>query len=491
MLNYDFSDPTEDLINEALRVIQSDYDEVLGVADNYLHGRFADPYSPKGLTGEQRAMMRKAKLNWCEIPVEAATQVLLVDGFRPGEQQVAGPDGILEENPPEWDLWQRSNLDAKQSMVHRSAVAYGQAFVVSELDDLERGRAKARVLSALRTVCLYEDVLSDDNALLALSVMRWPGERSLSGEYRPGRAVAWDRYKRYDIQLGSTGPWIVEESLHGGNGHCPVTRFVAKMDDEGRVVGSVLPLKNWQDIYNQMVFNLLIDQSHSAHRILWATGLQPQEVVDADGRPGLLSEGKTLYQRISAGPGDFLVNDDPNGKFGALAGGDMSGYISSLDMAVKAFSAMSQTPPNFLLGQMANLSADALNAAEKSFRNKIGLYRSQFGEAWERVLRIGMILEGREPRERWEHNEVLWRDIGSSALSQVADALSKLRDIEVPAKGLWEMVPGVSPAQLARWRDLDADDRLGTDLSGSVRDYEEMSKDGNPFSAQGAEVTGG
>ena len=104
MLNYDFSDPTEDLINEGLRVIQSDYDEVLGVADDYLHGRFADPYSPKGLTGEQRAMMRKAKLNWCEIPVEAATQVLLVDGFRPGEQQVAGPDGILEEEPPEWDL---------------------------------------------------------------------------------------------------------------------------------------------------------------------------------------------------------------------------------------------------------------------------------------------------------------------------------------------------------------------------------------------------
>ena len=123
---------------------------------------------------------------------------------------------------------------------------------------------------------------------------------------------------------------------------------------------------------------------------------------------------------------------------------------------------------------MANLSADALNAAEKSFRRKVELYRTQFGESWERTLRVGMVLEGRAERDQWEHNEVLWRDLESAALSQTADALSKLREIGVPSRGLWEMVPGVSPVQLDRWDELATSERLGSDFGAAVRGFGAM-----------------
>ena len=147
-----------------------------------------------------------------------------------------------------------------------------------------------------------------------------------------------------------------------------------------------------------------------------------------------------------------------------------------MDALIKDFSAISQTPPNFLLGQMANLSADALNAAEKSFRRKVELYRTQFGEAWERTLRLGMVLEGRPERSQWEHNEVLWRDLESAAMSQTADALSKLREIGVPSRGLWEMVPGVSPVQLDRWDELSRDERLGADFNEAIQGFTSMGR---------------
>jgi hypothetical protein len=146
-------------------------------------------------------------------------------------------------------------------------------------------------------------------------------------------------------------------------------------------------------------------------------------------------------------------------------------------MLIKDFSALTQTPPNFLLGQMANLSADALNAAEKSFRRKVGEYQRLFGEAWERVLRIGMILEGRSERDDAEHSEILWRDFENAALSQTADALAKLSDgtgVGIPKRGLWEMVPGVTPLQIAKWNRLaDQQDSLNS-LGQNLDDYADM-----------------
>ena len=470
----DSGDSLESLIAEGLRIVRADWDSSLSVADNYLHGRFDLPYSPKGMSPEHKAMMRRARQNWCEIPVNAAVQALAVDGFRSGDQRLT--DERSSESP-EWDLWQRSNLDAKQAQVHRSAVAYGQAFTVVERG--EDGRAYVRVLSALRTVCLFEDALSDDNAVLALSVMRWPG-RGPDGGLKSGHALAWDRAYRYDVELPADGsePRVGEGFPHGGVGHCPVTRFVSQMDDEGRVQGAVLPLKNWQDTFNQVLFNLLVEQSHGAHRVLWATGLEPEMAVDENGLPIVGEDGVPVRRPIAAGPGDFLVNSSPEGRFGSLPVGDQEGYIRAMDALIKDFSAISQTPPNFLLGQMANLSADALNAAEKSFRRKVELYRTQFGEAWERTLRLGMVLEGRPERSQWEHNEVLWRDLESAAMSQTADALSKLREIGVPSRGLWEMVPGVSPVQLDRWDELSRDERLGADFNEAIQGFTSMGRSG-------------
>jgi hypothetical protein len=470
-------DSLEFLVSDALDIIQRDYRSNLREVDRYLRGDMRSPYSPKGMTAETKAMMRRAKQNWCEIPVNAATQALAADGYRPGRNDDAdsGRESVDLTRTPEWSMWQRSNLDAKQSSVHRAAIAYGQQFVLSELG--EDGVAYAKMLSPLFTTALFEDPLADDNAVLALTVLRWSGRRG--GKDRSGRAVAWDRYNRYEVVLPVGGAPVIREAVpHGGAGHCPVTRFVSSMDAEGRVVGSVRPIIPWQDTFNQMLFNLLIAQSDGAHRLLYGTGLKPDIVIDSDGNP-VLDEDTGLPQvvPIDSGPGGFLGAEDPQAKFGAIQGEDLKGYIDSLDMLIKDFSALTQTPPNFLLGQMANLSADALNAAEKSFRRKVGEYQRLFGEAWERVLRIGMILEGRSERDDAEHSEILWRDFENAALSQTADALAKLSDgtgVGIPKRGLWEMVPGVTPLQIAKWNRLaDQQDSLNS-LGQNLDDYADM-----------------
>ncbi|WP_165218193.1 phage portal protein [Schaalia sp. ZJ1691] len=470
-------DPVDDLVEECLSQIRIDYESSLGKVDEYLRGVFDDPYSPEGMSVEAKATMDRARQNWCEIPVKAAVQALAVDGFRGGDQRLGGElagresSGEGASDSPEWAVWQRSNLDSRQSMVHRSAVAYGQGFVVSMLGD--DGKSYVRPLSATRTVMLFEDVLSDDNAVFALSVMRWPGV-SPAGKPRDGLAYGWDREYRYVIRLPHSGKeeFVVDSvQPHGGRGHCPVTRFVAQMDDNGKVSGSVAEMIPWQDSFNQVLFNLLVAQMKDAHRILWGTGLELTQRMGEDGSPKFKENGEPDYVPVKAGPGDFIVNTSPDGKFGEIPGGSQSGYIESLDMLVKHFSALTQTPPNFLLGQMANLSAEALYAAEKSFQRKVDDYKRQFGEAWERALRISRIQEGYDERPHWESNEVLWKDLEHGALSQTADALFKLREIGVPTRGLWQMIPGVSPVQLDEWQRLLEQSQLGEDLPGALAEF--------------------
>ena len=471
-----------ELAEECYSIITRDRTEVLDKVDRYLHGNFDDPYSAKNMEPEHQSLMRKAKQPWCAIPVKAANQALQVDGFRPGD--VEGVAEALTEIP-EWDFWQRCGLDAKQGIVHSAAIAYGHSFVsVANGPD---GGAVAQILNPLNTTALYDDPVSDDNPVFVLTVIR-PEKETPKGKRIAGRAVGWDRYNRYEFSMESGDFRHVSSVPHGGNGLCPVTRFVSDMDATGRAMGAVEPIIPWQDSFNQALFNMLLDQTFNAQRVLWATGVTPPYQKDADGNVMTDKQGNPLYAPFKINAGDIIGDMNPDAKFGQLSGSDQSGFVSTLDMLIKDFGALSQTPPDFFLGQMANLSAEALEASERTFRRRVDLYARNFGEAWERVIRIAMLLEGREPRNGWERNEVLWRDLDRRALSKVADGLAKIAvDLDVPKRALWSLIPGVSPTQLDQWYEMYQEEREDDLLNGALRSYNEYFAD-NGSSRSGGEL---
>lgn len=439
----------EEAAVELLGQIRFDCDERLDRIARYRRGKFRKPYAPKGLTAEDKDAMRRARQPWCNIPGKAVAQTLAVEGWRPADADGEG-DALTES--PEWRMWQRSKMDAKQAVVHRAGADYGQAFVLSELRD---GEAHVRVLSAHYTSMLFEDVLSDSNALWALTVLSYPSQ-SRSGRAVPGRAVLWDRYKRYEVALdfvsGVHGVSVVSESVHGGNGHNPVTRFAASLDDDGRVEGEIEPLIDWQDSFSQALFNLLTVQKDSAFRTVYGTGLRDSFVMDELGRPVLDDDGMPMQVPVRMAPNTLLKASDPGSRFGVLEGSDQSGYISTLRMLLEQFAGLSQTPPSFLLGTMVNVGAEAMESAEKSFRRKLSLYQRMYGEAWERVLRVGMILEGQVETALMEHGEVVWTDFDHYNLVGQAQALGTFaRELQVPPQGLWPLIPGVSAGMLDEW----------------------------------------
>jgi hypothetical protein len=153
-----------------------------------------------------------------------------------------------------------------------------------------------------------------------------------------------------------------------------------------------------------------------------------------------------------------------------LAETPLGGFIDSIDMSIRHLSAISQTPPHHLLGQIANLSAEALLAAETALSRKIEEFRKSFGESWERVFRVAAELDGNTESAEDFSGEVLWRDMEMKSLAQSADGLGKLADsLGIPKRGLWSRVPNVTATEISEWEQIREDDDAELQLAQAIR----------------------
>lgn len=455
------------LAKQLLQILYTDSARLERI-DDYLHGTHDDPYMPVNADSEYRLIAKRAVSNWMPLLVGTPAQALYVDGFRRGSDKSAG-DTL---GSAEWKHWQSSRLDSRQLAVHRGALTYGHSFTLTEKS---RGKVLTKGLSALRTAALFEDPANDDTPFAALTITRFPRDGA------KGQARLWDSKREYRVSFKSLsdqdGVLVTAGSLHGAS-ECPVTRFAASVDLDGRTVGVVEPMMPLQDRINQTVFDLLIAQTYGSFKVRYATGMAPPVQRDEDGNVALDEAGQPIPLPINANAKRFLFAEDPDVKYGSLDETPLGGYIDSIDMSIRHLAAVSQTPPHHLLGQIANLSAEALLAAETALQRKIEEFRHGFGESWERVFRLAAELMGESSSADDFHGEVIWRDMESKSMAQAADALGKLKEqLGIPAQGLWSRVPGVTQNEIEQWEKLaeeaDPEGQLATALSratGSLQD---------------------
>lgn len=458
------------LAKELLAILDRDEHRLQRI-DNFIRGRHDDPYMPPQADDEYKLLAKRAVSNWMPLLIGTPAQALYVDGFRPGTSSSGLPQASSSTSPA-WSHWQRSRMDARQAAVYRGALGFGHSFVLTE--KTKKG-VVSKGLSAKKTAALYEDPANDDDPYAALTITVFP-----KGE-KPGKARMFDARYEYAVSFASISDLdsvrVGGRKLHGST-ECPVTRFAAQVDLEGRTVGVVEPMIPLQNRINQTIFDLLVAQTYTSHEVRYATGMAPplqMELLDeagqvttdpalaVDTRPKLDAAGNPMPAPVNHNARRFLFAEDPDVKFGSLPAGPITPLIESVDMSIRHLAAISQTPPHHLLGQIANLSAEALLAAETALSRKITEFQSLFGEAWERVFRIAAEMEGDTAGNEDYAGEVQWRDMESRSLAQAADALGKLADqLGIPKRGLWKRVPGVTQTEYEDWEQMaEEDDSVG------------------------------
>jgi hypothetical protein len=389
-----------------------------------------------------RTFLQESGANWCELIVNAVAERLSVVGFRFADSG---------DSDAAWEIWQANSLDADAELVQTDALVQGSSYMLVQADDDNPTGVCITPESAMQATVLYE-----------------PGSRR--------KRIAG--YKRYPVAPWQTVEGYAGASLFGATGGevevlitpeavvtwQPGSAPTVEQNRAGFVgLVEVVPQPRtlWlprselhsavsiQDRIHTTIFNRLVATDYGAFRQIWATGIKiAREVIKSEDG----TETFRVARPFDVGANRLLANEAPDGRFGAFPESTLGGYLSSVEQDVQHLAAITQTPPHYLLGQMINIAADAIKAAESGLVAKCRRRSRHIGVAYEDVMRCAFTLTGRAGATDVSA-EVIWADMETRSLGQLVDALVKMATLGVPREVLWQKW-GATPQEIDQWNEL-------------------------------------
>lgn len=430
--------------------------------NNYMRGRHAPPYVPtKGATQEYRWIRERSVRNFLPLVLSVISQNLHVDGYRRSGQTTAEAASTDTPPDPAWEAFRANRMISRQHGVHRSVSKHGAAYVTVLPGTLAVGQEQKKVpviipSSAGRMSALYADSINDEWPQLAVEVV------PLNDPSQPGTNIRlmvtlYDERSRYILMGTPSGgrnamPLAVADSsdpyLDGkapvadhGLGVCPVVRFLHEDDLDGETcIGEIEPLMVIQDQINFSTFNGMMASQYASFRQRWVTGIASEDEQGRSAEP------------FRPGIDRMFASDDPSTKFGEFDATPLQPYLDDREAGIRHMSTISQVPPYHLLGQIANLSAEALAAARDGLDRKIEEQQSMLTDSWRNVFRLAS--RASSDMDGWDdlNGTVKWRDTSARAFAATIDALGKAAQmLGVPVEELWTRIPGATADDVASW----------------------------------------
>jgi hypothetical protein len=382
------------------------------------------PHKPKSATPEYKELAGRAQAPWGGLIVTSVAQTLFVEGYR-------RPDAPGDSSG--WRLWQANGLDGGQVAIHRAGLTYGLAYGLSlpGKDPLTgEPMPRMRGVSPRDMVALYEDPADDKWPRITMRIRRVKGGWKIT---------VYDDTFEHHLTLDAFGasPVYVAEKVHN-TGVCPVVRYANRLDLEGRSCGEVEPFIPLLGRIDQTVFDRLVVQRFASWIVRTIAGMDLDKLSEESG-----ASIANLLLRLQAQ--DILVAPDPDSKFGSLPATPLDGFIKGEERDLTDLAAVSQTPAFELLGQMANMSAEALAAAKSSQTAKGQEVQHTFGESHEQFIRLAEHQLGNTEGASDFMAQVRWADTSIRSLAQAVDALGKMATmLGFPPELLWAKVPGIT-----------------------------------------------
>lgn len=442
----------------------------LDVLRRYATGQQALPLVvPRDAPAEVRELARTARINLIAIVINSLVQSLYVDNIRivdsptgaesrpPGTDLVPAGGTLPPDDDPDaalapvWKAWQANRMDRGQAGLYRAVFQYGWAFATATPGE---PTPVIRTLSPRRMHALY-DPDDPDYPVMALEWLK-------GGRGNRYRLYALDDagdvgvytlgYNAAEKRFGMlSDPQMIKEI-----DYVPVIKYVPfedlDSDDEPepiRAVGSaqntttavmtageVAPLMTLQDQTDISSFALKSAEWYSAFRQRYVKGWTP--------------ENRTMKMKAAASQLWTFEEHPDDIELGEFSQTDLTGFLASREAVLKYAATLSETPVHELIGELVNLSAEALAAAESGRDRKIELAKTSLGESHEQLAQTIGDLSGIDVPE---DIETVWRDTSARAFGAVIDGLGKVAQmLNVPPEMLWDRIPGVTRQDVERWR---------------------------------------
>lgn len=422
--------------------------------DRWARWDHEDPARPQSAkaTPEYKELIARAQAPWGHLIVSSKAQTLYIEGYR-------RPDANDDVAP--WLIWQANGMDGRQVAVNRDAIKFGYAYgtaLPGKNPMTGASMPTLRGVSPRDMIAVYDDPAFDEWPVYALQV------RPHKGGYR---LKLYDAEVAYNLTVDQVGdkPNLGATEVHG-IAVPPVVRFAPRLDLEGRCPGEIEPIIPLLGKIDQTSFDRLVVQRFAAWIVRTIAGMDPSASAEANG-----TSVAEIVAKLKIG--DFLMSPDKDTRFGSIEATSMDGFLAAKDSDIRDLASLTQSPVHEVLGQLANLSADALAAARASQTADSDEIKHVMGESYEQWLRLGAHIAGDEEAAADFTAQVRWKDTTIRSLAQAADALGKMASqLGVPLEMLWERIPGFTDFDVERAKSLvlrdDEMSRALVDLAGAA-----------------------
>ncbi|MER7208545.1 phage portal protein [Streptosporangium sp. NPDC000239] len=368
--------------------------------------------------------------NFCPLIVDSISERLRIQGFRMGPDEPADKDAT--------EIWQYNSLDAESNAGHIDALMGGLSHLVVWGDEDDMPLISPE--SAEEVVVQYEPGSRRKRAAAL---------KQYTDDWGTEHATLWLPDGVYTSELLTRGDgrvWSEPGYEKNPLGKVPVVPLVNRTRLKLTPFSELAAIIPVQDAINKVAADALVASEFAAfpQRVLAGIEQPPDDASDEELATARQEMIRAYIDRI-------LTLDSPDAKWGQFEAADLSNYVTLIDMLVQHMASQSRVPFHyFLLNGGQAPSGESITAAEAGLVAKARERMLHFGESWEEALRLAFEVKGDMSRAKAYSAEVIWDDPEYRSKAQLADALLKMKELDVPTKQLQEEY-GYTPTQIIRF----------------------------------------
>lgn len=366
--------------------------------------------------------------NWCAVICDSANERLAIEGFTVGEDRDTA-------NGDAWNVWTDNDMELQSSIAMLGAIKTGISYVlVDKTGDSPALRVWPSSMAIVRRDPRTRRVIA--------GLTTWADEEGFkrAALYEPDKITMFraETKEREDQVTTETKKrkWNVVDEIANphADGSIPLVEIMNRPDELMRAKSDLGDVISMQDAINKLANDMIVASEFQAFRQRVLTGVE----IPKDPETGQPLESQALASAISR----LWTFENENAKVWDLPQVDLKNYVAGIQELLHHVAGQTRTPPHYLLGQMINVSGEALAAAESGLVSRVTEKHTSFSVAWREVIRLATGTEDRI--------EVVWRNPERHSLSQLADGVSKLmatKELGLSREEGWRLL-GYSPLKI-------------------------------------------
>lgn len=386
--------------------------------------------------------------NWCAPVVTAAAERMNLQGIRVGDARRA--DAELAR------VWDANDCDRGSSEAFAVFMASAWSYALVHPTPAEGDMPRITWEHPTQAIVDRDPVTGD----VRTGLVSWIDDQfDYATLYTDDEVWKWQRSRtpdRFDQKLPAQGggwtprlsegdDWVIANPL----GLCPMVELRNQTLLDEVPISDISGVMTMQDAINLVWAYLLnaLDYASLPGRVVTGAEAPRVPILDKDGqetgatRP--LDLDRLVKERVLWVPAE-------GASIGEWTAANLEAFSKVIEHAVEHIAAQTRTPPHYLVARMINTAAESLTIAEAGLVSRTGERITYAKAPLRRLFRlVALALGDREKADACRTGTLLWSNIQYRSEAQLADALSKKRQVGYPLRYLLEL-DGLDPDEVDR-----------------------------------------